>query len=84
VIAAFSVLNPAYPESQRTVDTAALDLRPFAAGVVVGRQSNSAVWVHPLGEPVRAPKMLASGVIRPADLHALCEGRIRPGYNRSR
>ena len=34
----FQVLNPAYPELQRAVDTTALDLQPFAAGVAVRRE----------------------------------------------
>ena len=67
----FQVLNPAYPELQRAVDIAALDLQPFAAGVAVRRQSGEAVLVHPLREPKRVPKMLAAGVIRPADVLAL-------------
>jgi glycine/D-amino acid oxidase-like deaminating enzyme len=67
----FQVLNPAYPELQRAVDVSALDLQPFAAGVAVRRQSTTAVLVHPFREPKRAPRMLTSGVIRPADVFAL-------------
>ena len=78
----FQVLNPAYPELQRAVDVSALDLQPFAAGVAVRRQSDTAVLVHPLREPKRIPKMLTSGAIRPADVLALSRWVIpalRPG-----
>jgi phytoene dehydrogenase-like protein len=78
----FQVLNPAYPELQRAVDLTALDLRPFAAGVAVRRQAGSAVLVHPLREPRGVPKMLASGVVRPADVVAIARWALpalRPG-----
>jgi phytoene dehydrogenase-like protein len=64
----FQVLNPAYPELSRAVDITALDLQPFGAGLAVRRQSTSAVLAHPLREPKLVPKMLTSGVIRPADV----------------
>lgn len=67
----FQVLNPAYPELRRAVDLSALDLRPFAAGVAVRRESGSAVLVHPLREPRCVPKMLGSGAVRPADIVAI-------------
>jgi predicted NAD/FAD-dependent oxidoreductase len=67
----FQVLNPAYPELARAVDVAALDLQPFGAGVAVRRRTSSAVLAHPLREPKLMPKMLASGVIRPADVVAI-------------
>ncbi len=67
----FQVLNPAYSELPRAVDVAALDLQPFGAGVAVRRQSTSAVLAHPLREPKLVPKMLTSGVIRPADIVAV-------------
>src|ERR1700755_2224323 len=67
----FQVLNPAYPELPHAVDVGALDLRPFAAGVAVRRQSKSTILAHPLREPGRVPKMLGSGAIRPADLIAI-------------
>jgi hypothetical protein len=78
----FQVLNPAYPELARAVDVTALDLQPFGAGVAVRRQSTSAVLAHPLREPKRVPKMLASGVIRPTDLVAIARWvlpALRPG-----
>ncbi len=64
----FQVLNPAYPELPRAVDVTALDLQPFGAGVAVRRQSTSTVLAHPLREPRLVPKMLTSGVVRPADV----------------
>jgi phytoene dehydrogenase-like protein len=67
----FQVVNPAYPELARAVDVSALDLRPFAAGIAVRRQSTSTVLAHPLREPRRVPKMLSSGAIRPTDLIAI-------------
>ncbi len=78
----FQVLNPAYPELQRAVDTTALDLQPFAAGVAVRREAGAAVLVHPLREPGRVPKMLASGAVRPAELLAIARWALpalRPG-----
>ncbi|WP_231639812.1 NAD(P)/FAD-dependent oxidoreductase [Mycobacterium sp. Marseille-P9652] len=67
----FQVLNPAYPELPRAVDVAALRLQPFGAGVAVRRQRGAAVLVHPLREPARVPKMLASGAVRPREALAL-------------
>ncbi len=67
----FQVLNPAYPELADAVDVAALRLQPFGAGVAVRREHDAAVLVHPLREPTRVPKMLASGVIRPREALAL-------------
>ena len=83
----FQVLNPAYPELPRAVDVAALDLQPFGAGVAVRRQSGSAVLAHPLREPKLVPKMLASGVVRPADVVAVARWALpalRPGVLKKR
>ncbi|WP_428338468.1 FAD-dependent oxidoreductase [Mycobacterium sp.] len=82
----FQVLNPAYPELPHAVDITALDLQPFGAGVAVRRQSTSAVLAHPLREPKLMPKMLASGVIRPADIVAVARWALpalRPGALKS-
>jgi glycine/D-amino acid oxidase-like deaminating enzyme len=62
----FQVLNPAYPEVRRSIDTDSLALQPFGAGVCVRRERGSAVLAHPLRQPGRVPAMLASGAVRPA------------------
>lgn len=67
----FQVLNPAYPELRRAVDLAALRLQSFDAGVMVRRDQDSAVWVHPLRNPTRVPAMLAGGGLKPRDLLAV-------------
>lgn len=69
----FQVLNPAYPELKRAVDLSALRLQPFGAGVVVRREADSAVWVHPVRHPGRVPAMLASGGLTPRDLVAIAK-----------
>lgn len=77
----FQVLNPAYPELAACVDLDALRLRPFAAGVAVRRERDSVVLAHPLREPARIPKMLASGMIRPREAFGLgrwAAGALRP------
>lgn len=67
----FQVLNPAYPELAHAVDIEALGLQPFTAGVAVRRERGAAVLVHPLREPARLPKMLASGAVKPREVLAL-------------
>ncbi|WP_292989594.1 FAD-dependent oxidoreductase [Mycobacterium sp.] len=82
----FQVLNPAYSELKRALDVTALDLQPFAAGVSVRRQSSSVVLAHPLREPTRVPKMLASGAIRSGDIVAVLRWilpALRPGALKS-
>jgi len=77
----FQVLNPAYPELDACVDIAALRLQPFAAGVAVRRERGTAVLAHPLREPARVPKMLASGMIAPREVFGLgrwAAGALRP------
>ncbi|MEY8016154.1 NAD(P)/FAD-dependent oxidoreductase [Mycobacterium servetii] len=77
----FQVLNPAYPELAACVDLDALRLQPFAAGVAVRRERDAAVLAHPLREPARIPKMLASGIIRPREAIGLgrwAAGALRP------
>lgn len=67
----FQVLNPAYPELPRAIDIEQLGLQPFGAGVMVRRDEDSAVWVHPLRAPGRVPAMLSAGGITPRDVVAL-------------
>ena len=57
----FQLYNPAYPEARRRLDHAALDLRPYLAGVVVtlnGRQ-------HRLADPRRAPSWVRASLSAP-------------------
>ncbi|NHC44944.1 FAD-dependent oxidoreductase [Motilibacter aurantiacus] len=57
----FQVHNPAYPEAERALDQEALDLRPFAAGVVVaigGRRVR-------VGDPRREPRWALSSALAP-------------------
>jgi phytoene dehydrogenase-like protein len=49
----FQLLNPAYPAVRRLLDLAALDLRPFEAGVVVAHGSRRSVLADPLRSPRR-------------------------------
>jgi len=52
----FQLHNPAYPEAARVLDHQALDLRPFAAGVVVATGQGRV----PLGDPRRQPRWALS------------------------
>lgn len=47
----FQLYNPSYPEGRRMLDSAALDLCPYAAGVVVAVGQSR----HRLGDPRRMP-----------------------------
>ncbi len=57
----FQLLNPAYPALRRGVDVAALDLRPFDAGVVVAQGGRRSV----VADPRRSPQHLARTVAGP-------------------
>lgn len=50
----FQLLNPAYPEAARLLDLGALDLQPFAAGVVVAHGGRRSVLADPRREPRHA------------------------------
>ena len=52
----FQLLNPAYPEVPRVLDVGALELRPFAAGVVAASGGRR----HRLADPRRHPGTLLS------------------------
>ncbi len=57
----FQLYNPAYPEARRRLDHAALNLRPYLAGVVVtvnGRQ-------HRMGDPRRQPSWIRASLSAP-------------------
>ena len=54
----FQVLNPAYPAVRRWVDVDALQLQPFGAGVAAVTDERRTA----LGDPLRAPRLLAPSV----------------------
>lgn len=57
----FQVLNPAYPQVRRHIDTAALGLQSFPAGVSV-RRADGVAWV---ADPVRAPRLIRQSLASP-------------------
>lgn len=57
----FQVHNTAYPEAQRVLDHAALDLRPFSAGALVRVGDR----LHRVGDPRRVPGWAAATVTAP-------------------
>ena len=57
----FQLYNPAYPEARRVLDHAALDLRPYLAGVVVTLNDRH----HRLADPRRQPSWTAASVLAP-------------------
>ena len=57
----FQLINPAYPEVPRVLDVPALDLRPFAAGVVVAVSGRRFV----VADPRRMPLALVSTLRAP-------------------
>ncbi|MEO7447923.1 MAG: FAD-dependent oxidoreductase, partial [Humibacillus sp.] len=67
----FQVLNPAYPAVKRWVDVAALDLKPFGAGVLVRRHTGLTVVADPVREPRLLMQTLRSGYLNPRELAGL-------------
>ncbi|GAB3450314.1 NAD(P)/FAD-dependent oxidoreductase [Phycicoccus ginsengisoli] len=67
----FQLLNPAYPAVRRTVDTAALRLQPFGAGVEVRRGGVTALVADPRREPASLLRTLASGLVTPGEVARL-------------
>jgi glycine/D-amino acid oxidase-like deaminating enzyme len=63
----FQLLNPSYPAVRRTVDTAALRLQPFGAGVEVRRGDVTALVADPRREPASLLRTLASGLVTPGE-----------------
>ncbi len=57
----FQLLNPAYPEARRALDLAALDLRPFLAGLVACAGERR----YPLGDPRRLPSAIPASLTAP-------------------
>ena len=58
----FQLLNPAYPEAKVALDLDALDLQPFAAGVVVCASRGT----YTLGDPLRMPRAIRNDLTAPA------------------
>ena len=69
----FQLLNPSYPRARTDLDLAALDLRTFEAGAVVGRGAGRFV----VADPLRSPRDL------PADLRLPVGSlRVKAGFLR--
>ncbi|MEW1954483.1 NAD(P)/FAD-dependent oxidoreductase [Terrabacter sp. NPDC080008] len=73
----FQVLGPAYPAVRRWVDVAALDLKPFGAGVLVRRPEGLRVVADPVREPALLGRTLRSGYLAPRELAALARWAAR-------
>jgi phytoene dehydrogenase-like protein len=63
----FQVLLTAYPAVQRWLDTEALELRPFAPGVVIHRGGRTVRLADPFRAPVAAARSLLSPTVTPLD-----------------
>ncbi len=61
----FQLFNPAYPEAERVLDLAALDLRPFVAGAEIVLASRGRRRVAKVADPRREPSWLASTLTAP-------------------
>lgn len=66
----FQVLLSTYPEIDRQLDRASLDLRPFERGALVHKGSRFIPVSDPFAKPVSAGRMVFSGLIRPSDVAA--------------
>ena len=74
----FQVLLTAYPAARRWFDLDALDLRPFAPGVVVhGPERRPLRLADPFRAPVAAARSLLSPTVTPADAWRLLRWRHR-------
>lgn len=63
----FQVLLDSYPEAQRALDLAALDLKPFAAGALVRRRGGFGRVADPWRDPLAGVRALVGGPFTPAD-----------------
>ena len=63
----FQVLLTAYPAVRRWLDADALDLRPFAPGVVIHRGGRSVRLADPFRAPIAAARSLLSPTVTPLD-----------------
>ncbi|MEK9808842.1 MAG: NAD(P)/FAD-dependent oxidoreductase [Candidatus Nanopelagicales bacterium] len=61
----FQLFNPAYPEAERVLDLASLDLRPFVAGAQIILASRGRRRVARVADPRREPSWLASTLTAP-------------------
>lgn len=71
----FQVLLTAYPAVQRWLDVDALDLRPFAPGVVVHRGGRSVRFADPFRAPLAAAASLLGPTVTPLDALRLLRWR---------
>jgi phytoene dehydrogenase-like protein len=67
----FQLVNPGYPALQDAVDIAALDLRPFPAGVFVRTSRGRRIVADPSREPQLAFRTLRSGLLSPREIPRL-------------
>ncbi|MFZ2016911.1 MAG: NAD(P)/FAD-dependent oxidoreductase [Nocardioides sp.] len=67
----FQLLNPAYPAVRRWVDTEALRLQPFRAGVAAVTDDGRTMLGHPLRAPGLLGPTLRTTLTRPRDTAAL-------------
>jgi monoamine oxidase len=67
----FQLLNPAYPAVRRWVDTDALRLQPFAAGVAALTDDGRTTLGHPLRAPGLLGPTLRTALTGPKDVAAL-------------
>lgn len=63
----FQVLLTAYPAVQRRLDLDALDLRPFAPGVVVHRGRRAVRFADPFRAPIASLGAVRGGLVTPLD-----------------
>ena len=63
----FQLHNPSYPEAERVLDHAGLDLRPLTAGVVIALESGTARLADPRRRPGWALTSAASSVGSPVE-----------------
>ncbi|MDN4162710.1 NAD(P)/FAD-dependent oxidoreductase [Nocardioides abyssi] len=67
----FQLLNPAYPAVQRWVDTDALALQPFPAGVVARTEDGAELLADPLRELGLTGRTARSVAVRPREVLGL-------------
>lgn len=78
----FQVLLSSYPEIDIHFDREALNLKPFDRGSLVRRGGRFRLIADPFSQPLKAPRMLADGLIRPRDPLATIRLLKRAGSER--